>query len=369
MRVNYAYLHQQFQFDDYADELRELVASGEFTLGPYVDRFESRFADYIGVKHVIAVNTGTEALILCLKALGIGAGDEVITVPNTFYATVGAIVAVGAKPVFVDVDDRMQMDPALIGSAVSPSTKAIIPVHWGGCPPDMDEILAVADAQGIPIVEDACPAVGAKIGERFAGSYGRVNAFSMHPLKPLNVMGDGGMVATDDDALASWLRQYRNHGMVDRDHIAFWGVNARLQPFQAVVGVRQLDQMEDNIAARNHCATILDLGLGDLNGHVTTMRRAEGAREAFQLYQVLATRRDELVAYLSAHEIEAKIHYPIPLHLQEAAKGLGYSRGDFPVAERQADMVVTIPAHQYITREQIDYTIGQVHEFYRAEYQ
>ena len=366
MRVNYAYLHQQFHFDDYADELRELVASGEFTLGPYVDRFESRFADYIGVKHVIAVNTGTDALILCLRALGVGAGDEVITVPNTFYATVGAIVAVGARPVFVDVDDRMQMDPELIGAAISPSTKAIIPVHWGGCPPDMEEIMAVADAHGIPVVEDACPAVGAKIGSKFAGTWGRLSAFSMHPLKPLNVMGDGGMVATDDDTLASWLRQYRNHGMTDRDHIGFWGVNARLQPFQAVVGVRLLDAMEANIAARCYCATMLDRGLSNLERHLTTMRRVAGVREAYQLYQVHATRRAELIKYLCDREIEVKIHYPVPLHLQEAARSLEYSCGDFPVAERQADMVLTVPAHQYITKEQLDYTIGHIHEFYQS---
>jgi dTDP-3-amino-2,3,6-trideoxy-4-keto-D-glucose/dTDP-3-amino-3,4,6-trideoxy-alpha-D-glucose/dTDP-2,6-dideoxy-D-kanosamine transaminase len=364
MKVNYAYLHQQFQFDDYADELRELVASGEFTLGPYVDRFEKKFADYIGIEHVIAVNTGTDALILCLKALGVGSGDEVITVPNTFYATVGAIVAVGARPVFVDIDDRMQMDPDLIESAISSKTKAIIPVHWGGCPPEMDRIVAVADEHGIPVVEDACPSVGAQIDRKFAGTWGKINAFSMHPLKPLNVMGDGGMVVTDDDQMAAWLRKYRNHGMIDRDHIEFWGINARLQPFQAVVGMRLIDQMEENIAARNRCAKQLDEGLSKLGDRLRTVRRVDGVREAFQLYQVFVTRRPELIEYLNEKEIEVKVHYPVPLHLQEAARELGYERGDFPETERQADMIMTIPAHQYITSEQIEYTVEHINRFY-----
>lgn len=364
MRVNYPYLHQQFQFDEYADDLRELIASGEFTLGPYVEKFEKKFADYIGIKNVIAVNTGTDALILCLKTLGIGPGDEVITVPNTFYATVGAIVAVGAKPVFVDVDDRMQINPDLIQPAITSKTKAIIPVHWGGCPPDMNQVMAVADAHNVPVVEDACPSVGAHIDGKFAGTWGQINAFSMHPLKPLNVMGDGGMVVTDDDAMADWLRKYRNHGMVDRDHIDFWGTNARLQPFQAVVGLRLLDQMEENLDARNQCAQLLDEGLANLGKHLQTVRRVVGVREAFQLYQVFATQREELIEYLTGNQIEVKVHYPVPLHLQKAAKGLEYKKGDFPETERQANMVMTIPAHQYITPEQIKYTIHHIRKFY-----
>ena len=364
MNVNYPYLQQQFNFDDYADDLREFIASGEFTLGPYVERFEKKFADYIGIKNVIAVNTGTDALILCLKALGIGRGDEVITVPNTFYATVGAIVAVGATPIFVDVDDRMQMNPDLIEPVITPNTRAIVPVHWGGCPPEMEQIMSVANKYEIPVVEDACPSVGAHINGKFAGTWGKINAFSMHPLKPLNVMGDGGMVVTDEDDLAEWLRRYRNHGMIDRDHIEFWGINARLQPFQAVVGLRVLDQMEENIAARNKCAQLLDQGLSDLGDSLQVIRRVKGVREAFQLYQVYASRRTDLMSYLTNREVEVKIHYPVPLHLQQAAKSLGYVKGDFPETERQADMVMTIPAHQYITSEQIDYTIEHIRRFY-----
>lgn len=366
MKVNYSYLHQQFHFDNYAADLKELVESGAFTLGPYVERFEQKFADYVGAKHVIGVNTGTDALILCLKALGIENGDEVITVPNTFYATAGAIVAVGARPVFVDVDNRMQMNPDLIEPAITAKTKVILPVHWGGASPDMNTIISLGARHGIPVVEDACPAVGAKIGDKFAGTWGIVNSFSMHPLKPLNVMGDGGMVVTNDDNIAAWLRCYRNHGMIDRDHIVMWGVNARLQPFQAVVGIRLLDHIEADIMARNHCAKLLDDGLHDLGEYVQTIQRNADAREAGQLYQVFATRRSELIPYLRERQIEVKIHYPLPLHLQVAAMNLGYKRGDFPEAESQADRVMTIPAHQFTTHEQIAYTLEHIWRFYRG---
>ena len=368
MQVNYAYLHQQFaDVDGYFEDLRELVASGEFTLGPYVEKFERKFGEYIGIKHVISVNNGTDALILCLKSLGVGQGDEVNTVPNTFYATVGAIVAVGARPVFVDVDDRMQIDPDLIEAAITKKTKVIIPVHWAGGSPDMDRVIAVADQHGIPVVEDACPATGATINGKFAGTLGKINAFSMHPLKPLNVWGDGGMVVTDDDEINDWLRMYRNHGMVDRDHIKFWGVNARLQPFQAVVGSRLLDEMEANITMRNHNAQLLDEGLAGMEEHVVVPRRINGHREAYQLYQVYVKRRTQLMEYLAEQGIDTKIHYPVPLHLQEAARDLGYRRGDFPKAERQADMILTIPAHQFITTEQIEYVIKHMRKFYRGD--
>lgn len=365
MKVNYSYLHQQFgNVDEYFDELRTLVASGEFTLGPYVETFEQKFGDYIGAKHVISVNTGTDALILCLKALGVGIGSEVITVPNTFYATVGAIVAVGARPVFVDVDERLQIDPEKIEYVISDRTQAIVPVHWGGCLTDMRRVIEVADRYSIPVVEDACPAVGARIDNKFAGTWGKVGAFSMHPLKPLNVWGDGGMVVTADDELARWLRMYRNHGMVDRDHIKFWGVNARLQPVQAVVGSRLLDDIEDNIAARVRNAMQLDAGLNDIGKFVRIPSRLPGFREAFQLYQIMAVRRDELLSYLRSQGIECKVHYPLPLHLQEAAADLGYKAGDLPICERQASEILSLPAHQFVSSAQIEYIVERVRSFY-----
>ena len=365
MNVKYSYLDEQFKnVGAYFKDLRGLVKSGEFTLGPYVERFEKQFADYIGVKHVISVNTGTDALVLALKAVGVKAGDEVITVPNTFVATVGAIVAVGARPVFVDCDDRYQINAGLIGKAITKKTSAILPVHWAGCPADMKEILAVADRRGIPVVEDACPSVGAKIGGRCVGTFGKVNAFSMHPLKPLNVWGDGGMVVTNDDKAAAFLKLYRNHGLNDRDHIEFWGVNARLQPVQAIVGMRVLAGIEKLIEIRNRNARLLDRGLEDIPQFIRSPRRPKGYREVYQLYVASAKRRDDLVRYLIRKQVEVKVHYPIPLHLQKAAKSLGYKKGDFPVCEKQASEILTIPSHQFISQRQIGYMIEQIHKFY-----
>ena len=365
MRVPYAYLHQQFaDVEAYFSDLRELVASGEFTLGPYVERFERKFADFLGVRHVIGTNTGTDALILSLKAVGVTPGDEVITVPNTFVATVGAIVAAGARPVFVDCDDRYQIDASRIADAITPRTRAIIPVHWAGCPADIGAILEVANRHGVAVVEDACPAVGARVNGRAVGTFGRVNAFSMHPLKPLNVWGDGGMIATDDDDAAAFLRLYHNHGLRDRDHVDLWGVNNRLQPIQAVVASRLLDQIEEVVEARIRNARRLDEGLRDLAGFITVPRRPAGYREVYQLYIVSVTRRNDLIASLWGRGIEAKVHYPIPLHLQAAAAGLGCARGDFPVCERQADEIITLPAHQYLTAGQVDFMLEALHAFY-----
>ena len=366
MQVKYSYLEQQFSdVEAYFEDLRKLVASGEFTLGPFVEAFEKKFAAYIGAKHAIGTNTGTGALILSLKAVGVKPGSEVITVANTFIATVGAIVATGARPVFVDCDERYQIDVTKIEPAITSKTAAILPVHWAGCPPEMDKILEIAGRHGVPVVEDACPAVGAKINGRFAGTFGQVNAFSMHPLKPLNVWGDGGIIVTDDDKAAEFLRLYRNHGLVDRDHVEIWGVNERLQPFQAVVGSRVLDTVEHLVEARICNARFLDDGLKGLERFIRPPYRPSGFREVYQLYLVTATRRDELVAFLISRGVEAKIHYPIPIHLQNAARNLGYKCGDFPVCERQAQEIVTLPAHQHLTQEQINYMLSMIREFYR----
>src|SRR3989338_3076743 len=299
MQVKYSYLDQQFaDVASYFEDLRRLVQSGEFTLGPFVDEFEKKFARYLGVKHAIGTNNGTGALILALKAVGVKPGDEVITVPNSFIATAGAIIAAGARPVFVDCDERYQIDASKIESAITSRTRAILPVHWAGCPSDIEGILAIAARHGVPVVEDACPAVGAKVNGRSVGTFGKVNAFSMHPLKPLNVWGDGGIVVTDDDEAAAYLRLYRNHGLSDRDHVEIWGVNNRLQPVQAVVASRLLDGIEQLVEIRLRNARRLDEGLKALQGFVQVPRRPAGYREVYQLYIVQVSRRDDLRAFL-----------------------------------------------------------------------
>ena len=365
MLVNYGYLHQQFaEVGDYFEELQRWVPTGEFTLGPFVDKFEKKFADYLGVKHVISTNTGTDALILALKASGIKSGDEVITVTNTFYATVGAIVATGAKPVFVDCDERMQINPNLIEKAITPKTKGIVPVHWMGCPADMDRIMQIANQNNLVVVEDACPAVGAEIDGKRCGSFGKASGFSFHPLKPLNVWGDGGSIATNDDKMADFLKSYRNHGMTDRDHNERWGVNSRMQPFQAIVGAKVLDTVDHSNSIRIRNAKLLDEGLKSLEGHISIPERSSKYKDVYQLYVIRAKKRDELLNYLQSKEIECRVHYPLPLHLQKAAHNMGHEKGDFPESEKQAEEIITLPAHQFIKPEQIEYMIESICSFY-----
>lgn len=367
MRVPYNYLDRQFdeaETEAILGKLRALVRTGEFTIGPPVVEFERRLAAMIGVKHVIGTNTGTDALILALKAFGIGAGDEVITQVNTFYATAGAIVAVGARPVFVDVDEQYAIDEHLIEAAVTPRTKALLPVYWAGLPPAMPAIMEIARRHDLCVIEDACPAVGATYDGTPAGAFGHAAAFSMHPLKPLHVWGDGGAVATNDDRAGKWLRLYRNHGMVNRDEIATWGVNQRLQSVQAVVANHILDRVNQWVDRRIEIAERIDKGLADVP-EITLPPRPANRRNALQLYMVRAQRRDALIRYLAAEGVEAKIHYPIPLHLQRAAQDLGYKKGDFPVAEAQAADIVTLPGHQFLTDAEVDYMIDRVRRFYR----
>jgi Predicted pyridoxal phosphate-dependent enzyme apparently involved in regulation of cell wall biogenesis len=290
-------------------------------------------------------------LILSLKALGVSTGDEVITVANTFYATVGAIVACGAKPVFVDCDERYQINAEEIEDAITNKTKAVIPVHWGGASPNMNQILDICKKYNIFIVEDACMGIGAKVFKKKPGSFGHVNAFSMHPLKSLNVMGDGGMVVTNSLKIYKWLLKYRNHGMINRDYIDIWGVNMRLQPLQAVVALEGIKKLNSTILKRNLNAKILDKNLKSLYPNVILPKRKRENLETFALYMARFKKRDKLKTYLEKNGIEVKIHYPIPLHLQKPGKKLGYKSGDFKNAEIQSKQLLTLPDHQFLTRK------------------
>jgi len=365
MKIPFNYLPMQF-----SDTRRifagwkKLIKTSDFTAGQAMIEFEKKFAKFIGVKHCISTNSGTDALILSLRSLNIGKEDEIITVCNTFFATVGAIVACGAKPVFVDADDRYQIDCNKIEKKITKKTKAIMPVHWGGASPIMSKVMKIAKKYNIHVVEDACMGIGSTINKKSPGTFGIVNAFSMHPLKSLNVMGDGGMVVTNNKKIVNWLRKFRNHGMVDRNHIDFWGVNMRLQPLQAVVALDGLRTVRSIIKKRNINARQMDMGLKKLYPKVVLPKRLKNYNETFALYMALFEKRDQLLKYLIKNKIEAKIHYPIPLHLQKAAKKLGYKKGDFKVAENQAKKLITLPIHQFIKGEQIKYVIKTITKFY-----
>ena len=363
--VPYNYLPEQFRNrNDIFNEWEMLALSSQFTLGPKVEEFEKNFAAFVGAKYCIATNNGTDALILALKALGIKSGDEVITVPNSFYATTGAIVACGATPVFIDVDSRYQMDVALLEMAITDKTRAVLPVYWGGAAPDMNAIIEIAKKHNLVVVEDACMGIGGSHRGIPQGRFGQIGAFSMHPLKSLNVMGDGGMLVTDDKDLFEWILQYRNHGMKDRDHITMWGVNMRLQPLQAIVANLELPKVSQIVVDRNRNAEYLDSALLNLAPKVITPERKSYDIETYSLYMVLCEDRDYLLKYLQGKKIDAKIHYPVPLHLQEAAGSFGYRKGSFPIAESQANKVITLPVHQFLNEDQLKYMVNCIVEFY-----
>jgi len=366
MRIPFNYLPQQFKnINPIVSEWKKLAKSTEFTLGPFVEKFEKQFAKYIGVKYCISTNNGTDALILCLKALNIKNGDEVITVSNTFYATVGAIVACGAKPILIDCDERYQIDIKQIEKKITKKTKVILPVHWGGASPDMFKIIKLAKKYKIKIVEDACMGIGAKIKGKSPGTFGEVNAFSMHPLKSLNVMGDGGMVTTNNNKIYNWLKKYRNHGMINRDKIEFWGVNNRLQPLQAIVALDGLKKINNIIAKRNNNAKLMDKYLSDLYPNVVTPKRLKNYKETFALYMCLVKKRNLLKKYLEKNNIETKIHYPIPLNKQKAAKDLKLSQKQFKNANYQSLNLLTLPIHQYLNGKQIHYIAEKIKNFYK----
>lgn len=365
MKVKYSYLEEQFQGHQVVfDEIDEVIKTGDYTLGKPVKEFEQKFAGLIGAKYAAGVNSGTDALFLSLKAIGVGAGDEVITTPNTFIATVGAIVAAGARPVFVDVTDEHTINPDLIEDAITPKTKAVMPVHYAGNPADMPEILEIALKHGIPVVEDACQAISAAIDNKCVGTFGAAGGFSLHPLKNLNVWGDGGIIVTGSKEIYDRLILLRNHGLQNRDVVEIFGYNSRLDSLQAVVGNHLIKDIDKITETRIKWAQTFDTAFADLGDFITIPKRRPHKRYVYHLYMIMVKERDKLLSYLIEKGIEAKIHYPIPLHLQPAAACFGYKEGDFPVTESHCKSIITLPVHQHLTDEQIDYVIKKIKEFY-----
>ena len=366
MKVRYSYLEQQFNdAEDLWLDLKKFVATGDFTLGKPLNEFEQRFAELIGSRYAVGVNSGTDAIKLSLKVLGVGYGDEVITAANTFVATVGAIAEVGAIPVFVDCDNTFCMDPGQIEEAISEKTKAILPVHYTGYMADLRRILPIADRHGIPLIEDACQAILGAIDGKTAGTWGRTGAFSLHPLKNLNVWADGGVIVTDDSQIYARLKLIRNHGLLDRDTVAILGCNSRLDTIQAVVGNWLLPTTHEITKKRIVNATYYDNAFRGIS-EIKIPTRPSDYKIVYHLYMVLAERRDELLRHCIANGIEAKIHYPVPIYLQPALLHLGHKQGDYPVANEQAKSTITFPCDQHLTRQEIDYVIQTVTNFYQS---
>lgn len=367
MSINHNYLTEQFaDYEDIFAKIGEVVRKGDFTLGRAVDAFESRFAEVVGSRFAIGVGSGTDALFLSLKALGIGdtPGDEVITTTFTFYATIGAIVTAGARPVFVDVLDDYNIDSDKIEAAVTSNTKAILPVHWSGKLCRMDDITEIAKRHDLAIVEDACHAITATYKGRFAGSFGDTGCFSMHPLKNLNVWGDGGIVCTQSEELADKLRLMRNHGLSGRDTCEMFAYNSRLDTVQAVIADHLLDKLPTITERRIEHSLAFDAALSGVPEVTIPPRDADHIKQVFHIYSLRFERRDELKAHLEANGVDAKIHYPVPMHLQPAARKYGYEAGDFPMAEAIADSTLSLPVHEFIASEQQDRVVELIGDFY-----
>jgi dTDP-4-amino-4,6-dideoxygalactose transaminase len=365
MTVPYSYLDRQFaELDPYLEDIRQVVLSGDFTLGPPVEQFEEQFAALTGLPYAVGVGSGTDALILPLRAVGVGPGDEVITSPNTFVASVGAIVMAGATPVFVDSNADYTIDVEKIEAAITPRTKAILPVHLSGNPADMPAVMRIAERRNLAVIEDAAQAILASIDGKHVGSWGAAAGFSLHPLKNLNIWGDGGIIVTRSQELRDRLRLLRNHGMATRDEIHLWGGNSRLDSLQAVIALRLMKDVHTITAQRIANATRYDEAFADMTDVITVPARRPEIRQVFHTYVIRVKDRDRLLASLQQHGVRAKVHYPIPLHLQKAAAGLGYKAGDFPVCEEHCRTILTLPVHQHLTEAEMADVIGRVRGFY-----
>lgn len=371
MKVRYSYLPQKFEgcmdsWHPVAKGFKELLTSGDFTLGKAVQEFEKSFAELVGAKYAIGVANGTDALRISLRAVGVRPGDEVITAANTFVASAGCIDELFAIPRFVDMDSNYVMDAKLLEKAITPKTQAIVPVWFTGEPPDMDMIMEIAKRHNIPVVEDACQAVLAEYKGKCAGTFGATGAFSLHPLKNLNVWGDGGMITTNDEELYKWIKLYRNHGMINRDQIQFFGCNSRLDTLQAIVGNFLIKETRDTVAKRRANALYYDEKLKEVP-QVSLITRRPDMKSCFHLYmfEVDADEREPLLKYLLEKGIEAKVHYPIPL---QGALGLcGFTREDFPQAFRQSERIISLPTDEHLTREEQDYVVESIVSFYYGQ--
>lgn len=360
------FLNFPAQFEEERDELTaallRVFERGDFVGGTDIEAFEAEVAAYTGAAHAVALNSGTDALLYGLSALGVGPGDEVITPSNSFVASTAAIVHVGATPVFADVLDDQMLDPAAVRAAITPRTTAIMPVHLTGRVAPMGELAQIARSRHLAIIEDAAQSFGSKLDGKFAGLLGDVGAFSAHPLKNLNAAGDAGFVLTHDAAVAERIRGLRNHGFRDRDTALRFGFVSRMDTLQAAVLRVRLPHVAGVVARRRAHAARYDAQLDRRNVFVPRDPRA--MFHTYHLYVVQVDRRDELQAFLAGRGIASKVHYPVPIHLQPAAEHLGYARGSLPVTERQAERILSIPINQFLSPDDVAYVAAAINEFY-----
>ena len=365
MRIKHNYLSEQFKNSKKIFNLiKKIVSFNDFTLGKSVELFEKQFCKYQKVKYAVGVGSGTDAIFLSLKALGIKEGDEVITPTYSFYATAGAIATSGAKPVFVDIKDDLNIDEDKIEKKITNKTKAIVPVHWSGRICNMRKILKIAKKYKLHVIEDACHAILAHDDrKKFAGNFGITGCFSMHPLKNLNVWGDGGIVSTNNRQLYEKLKLMRNHGLINRNNCKIYGYNSRLDTIQAAVALEMIKKINFITNSRIKNAKYLNKKLQSIN-QIKLIEEQDKFKSVYHLYQFYCENRDKLNKFLRKNKIDSKIHYPKPLHLHKAAKKFKYKKGQFKNAENLSKKVISIPVHEFVNRKQLNFIISKIHKFY-----
>ena len=362
-QTNIPFVDLQAQYrsiaSDVTDAMMRVVERGDYILGDDVRLFEEEFAQYIGTSEAIAVGSGLDALELALRAYGVGPGDEVITAANTFIATALAVMAVGARPILVDVvGETYNIDPAAIEAAITSKTKAIMPVHLYGQPADMLPILEIAQQHGLIVIEDAAQAHGARYDGRRAGALGHAAGFSFYPAKNLGAYGDGGMVVTNDAATAEKIRRLRNYGQRVKYEHSVIGTNSRLDTIQAAILRFKLRRLDHWNAARSEHAAAYNVLLA--GAPIILPKTAQKCSHVYHLYVIQLDRRSEVQNLLTARGIGTGIHYPIPIHLQEACASLGYRKGDFPVTENAASRILSLPMYPEMTTGQREFVAEEL---------
>jgi len=366
--MNVPFLDLKIQYSSIKDEinaaLQEVLNSTSFAGGPFVEKFEKEFAAFCQSAFAVGVGSGTDALWIALLCLGIGQGDEVITTPNTFIATAEAITFCGAKPVFVDIDEQTyNMDPDLLKGVITTKTKAIIPVHLFGQPADMDPIIKIAQEHGLFVLEDACQAHGAEYKGRRAGSIGHAGCFSFYPGKNLGAYGEAGAVVTNSAELAEKSKRFRDHGQAKKYYHSMIGWNARMDGFQGAVLSVKLKHLAAWNEARRKNAQLYHELLAEVD-EITMPLEADYAKHVYHIYAIRTKKRDALMRALAGKNIFFGIHYPIPLHLQEAYRSLGYGPGTFPVAEKCAAEFLSLPMFPELTGDQIKAVVEKIKYFF-----
>lgn len=344
--------------------IEQVIDRQEYILGPDVSLFEREFASYCGVTYAVGVASGLDALLLSLRALGIGKGDEVITVANTFISTVLPILSVGAQPVLVDADqETLSFDTSAVQRRITSHTKAIIPVHLFGLPVDMDPLARLAKRHNLAIVEDACQAHGARYKEKMIGSIGDIGCFSFYSSKNLGAFGDAGMITTNNKDIAERIRALRNLGQKEKNVHSLLGMNSRLDTMQAAILRVKLPYLDQWVQRRRTLAKRYSRALHGLPVALPT--DSDTRVSSFHLYVIRVSHRDKLKQYLEAHGISCGIHYPTPIHLQPCMRALGYKQGDFPISEQSAQEILSLPLYPELTIREIDFVANTIREFFK----